>query len=732
MWKPLACMPVVLQRTSKASCFEPCFENQLWHPLKVSSGNTDDLKVQAGITMRHSNRILAHRSLRILTRRAVCSLVALVVSVLIPLSSGSAQVPREPDYEAMKNSDQDSQNKQAAERLQQEKENKYRGGASSFSEVKQKMEEQMAPILLGKGGDIDKWYSPHLRDILIKPPERALILPYRYKAGAPVIIWIPILNCYFCLNGVGTRETACTMCQPAPVGQGCPGQKWLDKHITPTCCYKNTQAYQERDTDANFKACCVLKAEKNLNTEEIACLHGAPGGAPPGDGWSGLFEYYYPTTVVAWENSRDTTMFADKQEVNQCLKDTREILHGDKGVSWVEKAIKKNLEVADKLEGGSGKTDTSQLKPLIQEAKKSVDQIEQKNQVADSMAGEGLTMRVNFPAMAQDYREKLAKHFCMHPKQFMKLMNPAEDSLQREGGTSEDQLKKIPIWANYCKQGTELMTNPDETMQCKNVDGTPTDFQKGMQAWNDDPLFCQRMNLSNSKMQELFGEVLAKSNKPKKSEAEVGYTCRNGGKLNGSMVPVELYRNTPVERRTAISDHVLGFLIAGGIYKPMTDGAQQFVRSFYKRFEPRPYSLKLGMFVGEPFKGASAGPTNELDMPCESVTPREYQGKNMSDQLFISDKTHPTQAFKGDTEVINNLAPEEFNRYVEEWGKGGEGKTLPKRGLDDKLANSAAAFRIFATCPAGHVRWHPPDIHDVVIQTRCGYENFGGETPKGP
>lgn len=668
--------------------------------------------------------------------RRIFSLWALALACLVasspPLHSAHAQVPREPDYEAMKNSDQDGENKKAADRLEQgdSGKNKYRGGASSFSEVKQKMEEQMAPILLGKGGNVDKWYSPYLRDMLIPPDERAKVLPYRYKAGAVSIVWNIVEQCYDCKNGAGTLETACTICQPPPIGEGCPGQEWLDNHVTTTCCYKNTIAYRERETDANFKACCVRKAEKNLNTEEVACLHGAPSPGIPGDGWSGLFEYYYPTSVVAWENSRATTMFADKQEVNKCETKARELMHGEKAVSWVEKAIKKNIEAADGLGGGSTKTDTSQLKPLIQEAIKSANDIDQKNQLADSLAGEGLTMRVNFPAMDPEYRRKLAEHFCMHPKQFMKLMDPAEDKLQKEGGPTEEALKQLPIWSNYCEKGVQLMTDPQETMKCKNVDGTPTDFIKGMTAWNDDPLFCQRMNLSNPKMQEFFGEVLSKSDKAKRSEAQVGYTCRDGGKLNGSMVPVELYRHTPIERRTAISDHVLGFLIAGGIYKPMTDGKEKFTRSIYKRFEPRPYSKKFETFKGEPFLGSGAGPVNELNMKCESLSPElDYKGQNKSDQLFISDKTHPTKAFKGETEMINEKSKGEFNRYVEEWGKDGVAKTLPKRGLDEKLANSAAAFRIFATCPAGHVRWHPPDVHDVLIQMRCGEENFGGDSP---
>ncbi|MEY4701767.1 MAG: hypothetical protein RL326_1954, partial [Pseudomonadota bacterium] len=311
---------------------------------------------------RHSGQSLS-------INRRIVSLSVLALTYLVasstPIHSAHAQVPREPDYEAMKNSDQDGENKKAADRLKDERKNDYRGGAKDFSEVKQKMEEQMAPILLGKGSDIDKWYSPYLRDVLIPPSERGDILPFRYQAGAPYIIpWWTLRTgwCVVCFNGEGTPKTACDICQFKLSGrrnaQGCfESQNWDDEHYTPTCCYKNTIAYKERFTDANFKACCVRKEDKNESTEEIACRTGTPHMKPggiAGDGWSGIFEYYYPTTVIAWENSRATTMFADKTEVNKCTEKARKLMHGEKAESWVEKAIKKNLEVVDALEGSSG------------------------------------------------------------------------------------------------------------------------------------------------------------------------------------------------------------------------------------------------------------------------------------------------------------------------------------------------------------------------------------------
>lgn len=166
--------------------------------------------------------------------------------------------------------------------------------------------------------------------------------------------------------------------------------------------------------------------------------------------------------------------------------------------------------------------------------------------------------------MDEDERKKLAERFCMHPKQFMKLMNPPHDLLQLGGGADRESLDKIPVWSNYCPKGVNLMTKA-ENSNLTNVDGTPTDFIAGMKAWKEDPLYCQRMNLQNENMGITgIGEVIKKSPGERQSEDSVGYTCRDGGKLNGGMVPVTLNRHAAVERRTAIEDHALGFLIAGG------------------------------------------------------------------------------------------------------------------------------------------------------------------------
>jgi hypothetical protein len=208
----------------------------------------------------------------------------------------------------------------------------------------------------------------------------------------------------------------------------------------------------------------------------------------------------------------------------------------------------------------------------------------------------------------------------------------------------------------------------------------------------------------------------------------------SGGKLNGSLVPVELYRYANVERRASIGDTALGFLIAGGLYEgKMRNGIQ----SYYKRFEPQPYSMNypkdMQIFVGKAFKGSGSGPSNELGKSCSaSINGRgNYFGQNKSDQIFIADVTHQN-VLPGEREMINEEAQPGFNRNLEKWAQasGGNRVKMPNRGLDEKSNNYAAVFRLFATCPAKYVRWHPPGMHDQINQEVCRDENLGGLTPK--
>ncbi len=612
----------------------------------------------------------------------------------------------------------------ASQRLQQERPNEFRGAraVSSMTAVKQNMKDLFEKILISGPGDgkADKWYSPHLRDISGTQENRNFesgirgdTAPYDFmydycmdEKNSPVpaacpywvfslLTWSPV--CYWHENEGG-----------ASVGP--------NSHRPAASCFsRNTTKYRQLNQTSNFKMCCVREGiEENASSEYIAAMH------PDGDGWAGLWEYYYPTLALGWENDRTTSMIVDQGKVQQCLAKSDSLMEGSQ--EWVTGAINRNLKAGGAAPAGN-------IQQTVQDALKTMRPQDPKLRYADSLQSEGLTLRVNLAAMDPAQRMATAARFCMRPEQFGKLMDPVHDPLQLGGGPSLASLDNIPVWSNYCPQGVTLMTKPENSTKLRNLDGTPTNFPEGMKAWNVDPMYCQKMNSSNVNMLITgLGRAALQSNGPMQSEAAVGYTCLDGGKLNGSMVPVELYRHAAVERRTAITDHALGFLIAGGLAEGMTAGN----RSYYKRFEPRPYSQQmpphLQTFIGTQFSG---GGTNELGLPCPPLSGENYRFQgSKSDRLYISDKTN--KAF--DQEMVQaNDSKGGFNRYREEWGKDQQaGAKIAARGLDKESQNYAAPFRIFATCPRGYKRWRPQpmDGHNLGlianVNLYCREENFGG------
>ena len=620
--------------------------------------------------------------------------------------------------------------KEAGERLKQGEKgkNKYRGGVKDTDEVFKNMQELFSEILFSKSeGKVDPWYSPHLRDSMFDTENRRLEAVNMRGDAAPSDMMGP--RCLF---------------SPIPIKASCPLGNcwWPDEHRPIECCWTpiSTRIYKQLITDSNFKACCVRDEDFDKPSELIACKY------PRGDGWAGMFEYYYPTSALGWENDRTTTMIVDEEKVKDCVKDSKDLMEGDQAADWVAEAINKNITAAKKLPGGNSGGDSSgDVKGEVSKIKDSVSKIikdvrpeDEKLRFADSLQSEGLTLRVNLAAMDTKERRDLAKRFCMHTDQFMKLMHPEEDLLQLGGGAdrvSLDDKNNIPVWSNYCPEGVNLMTKA-ENSNLTNVDGTPTDFIAGMTAWKEDPLYCQRMNLQNENMGITgIGEVIKKSKDEgdEHSEDSVGYTCRDGGKLNGGMVPVTLNRHAAVERRTAIADHALGFLIAGGLAEGMIDkpvpGKTGGRKSYYKRFEPMPYSIRLPYevqtFIGKQFEG---GGTNEFGATCDPLSGKNYQFQNMSDQLYLSDKKETNKNLTQDK--IKSGEGEEFNRYVQKWAKNDEEsqKKIAERGLDSKSQNYAAPFRIFATCPLGFKRWRPLGDANLTanLDLLCREENFGG------
>lgn len=598
-------------------------------------------------------------------------------------------------------------------KLQNLEPNDYRGAkkVSSPDAVLQNMKDLFAAILLTSAADSakDKWYSPHLRDITIGIFNRIMEGWWRGRT-------IPYDFMYLrCWNIFGPRIPAAC---PGPMcdwhgAWGGPHRPWL------SCFRRNTRIYHQFLNDNNWKTCCVRDGEERLTSEQIVSLH------PDGDGWAGLVEVNYPVTAFGWENDRTTTMIADQSKVAACVGEVerRKLMENE---TWVAGAIKRNLKAVGGDAGGAGgieekvARDISDVRPQ-----------DQNNRFADNLNNIGLTVRPLLAALHGEYRKILERRFCGRPGQFDKLMT-IEDNVQLGGGLSVAELDRLKMWANYCPEAVGLMTMPPESQvqSLKNLDGTPTNFDEGIKAWIEDPLYCQKMHLATNPNLTIkgFDTAINQTKGAPKDEKAVGYTCLKKGTLNASMVPLSFTRNSFVERRTAIADQAIAFLIAAGIAPGMHAGKL----SYLKRFEPQPYSMTLGepykAFTGKQMRGAGTNELVRTDPAFSSCLPlsgENLQFQNKADRIYISNKFHDpfTQ------EIIDER--KSIDRYVQEWAEQSKKEKIAERGLNEKSLNYGAAFRIVAMCPSGWTRWRPPkDEHAGYlaenVDLRCREEYFGG------
>lgn len=662
----------------------------------------------SGSEPRRRTPVLTPRQLPTLARGIRFALIAVVLAALSSATHCVAQ---------------QSLGDQAAQRLQQgaSGKNRYRKAEAvpDMKSVVENMKKLFEPVLISGGSNAaekDRWYSPHLRDTEISEENKKLEADLRMKVTPPTVPW----RCFFPF--VPRNYTACPLlfCGAPHVWHGEPG----GPHRPWTACGLPTTIYDRFRQPSNFKACCVRQGEQAFTSEQIASLH------PLGDGWAGLFEFYYPVSAIGWENDRTTTMIADKVKVKQCFDKANPLMENRQAQKWVADAIARNQRAAGGVLDGADQESSATLRQEVSKLIKDVRPKEEENRFSDSLQSEGLTMRPNLAALDPEYRKNLAKHFCMHPDQFGKIMNEAAgDNVQRGGGESLESLDNIPVWSNYCPQGVELMTDPKKS-ELRNIDNTPTDFMAGMKAWKSDPLYCQRMHLTDPNMSILkLDEVIRRTGRAALSQEAVGHTCLDNDKLNGGMVPVTLNRHASVERRGAIADHVVGFMIAGGLAETMRTGQ----RSYLKRFEPQPYLQKLPEplrpFVGTRFAGNG---TNELILTnpefstCTPLSGEDYASsrENKADRLYISNLNHKpfTQQMIDEKNTID--------KYRQEWADSQKEK-FAEHGLDEKTQNYATAFRPMAMCPKGFVRWRPPvDEHEQVLhqilEFRCKEEYFGG------
>jgi hypothetical protein len=644
---------------------------------------------------------------RIFAIQRIVALLAVVVAIFLP-SSAAAQ----PEGQA------------AAERLKQEKQgaNKYRGAAQvpNRNAVIQNMEQLFEPVLIKSkdDGSKDEWYEAHLRDAWFDDVNRNLEAVKVRGQTRPFdnigdwCLWWEVIGFV-----------------PPPDFTACPigacgydhvwhGEPFSNHRPLEACWGPATTPYRQLITDTNFKVCCVRKEEQGLTSEQIASAH------PEGSGWAGLFEYYYPTAALGWENDRTTTMIVDKGKVDKCIQQADLIMESEAAQKWVAKAIERNLTT---VSNGAGVGNAAAIEAQIAQDIRDLRPEDRDLRFADSLQSEGLTLRVNLAAMQTKTRHAFSERICGRPEQLDKLMDPTEDLLQKEGSggpTVEALDANIPVWASYCPEGVTLMTDPEKSLGCRNPDlPVKTDLQKGTLIWQTDPLYCQAMNVQNPNITKMgFDRAIMEHAKGQYTKEQVGYTCLvPEANLNAGMAPVTLVRQAAIERRTAITDHAIGFMIAGAIAPGMITGQ----RSYYKRFEPQAYSMeapfKYQTFIGKPVKG---GGTNELGQDCPGYNGKGLFMRNKSDRLYISKATHEpfTQ------QIIDES--NDINKYVQDWSDQQKEK-IANRGLDEKSQNYAAAFRIFATCPKGYVRWEPPeDEHNLWLRENirlyCREENFGG------
>ncbi len=412
----------------------------------------------------------------------------------------------------------------------------------------------------------------------------------------------------------------------------CPNSKaWAHpEHETTFCCGVDTSRYAALREDHSFKACCVRRGEEQLAEEEIACRH------PDGTGWAGLFEFYFPTQALEWGGTDGSSMIVDAETIDRCIK-----------------------EVA----------------PLVKSR--------------STLQPDDITLRVNLAAMEQKHREELAKDLCMHPMQFMKIMDPdpVEDLYQRspdgQGTAGEKMLEAIPLWSTYSKSGATLVAEPVESSKLMNFDslayldvggtrGKATDLALGYDhGFRRDEQYCKDLTVPTEgesadtlrEAVDVFGKGISSESK----NANTGYSCRV---VAGGLVPMSPVRKATAEQGSEeLEARALAFSIAAGVYAPAMAN-QDRRASYYKRFEPLGYFK----FRGKPFVGGRG--SNEQGLQCRVVAGDPYnKGAARGDRWYTS-------------------------------AQGASGK-------------HAAPMRIFASCPKGWERWRGPHA-----ELACGEEKL--------
>jgi hypothetical protein len=357
----------------------------------------------------------------------------------------------------------------------------------------------------------------------------------------------------------------------------------------------------------------VRRDEALLSEEEIACRH------PDGTGWAGLFEFFYPTEVVGWGAAQGESLLLDQELSAACAAD---------------------------------------------------------GEVTGAAAEGDAVVRLNVALLDPRYRQELAQDMCLHPQQFMKLLdpdpleNPFQLPPEGRGVPGLQMLRNFPIFAPFCRHGAILATDAQESAKLANFDA---DFYPGVGGSVDNATDLARgyerggaraggvcgvagpasAATPEGTLRDMVAQV-APTQAAGAAAAQVGHSCRilsDGRRVALSPLARRARARAPEE----LQSHAMAAVIAAGVYAPALADSQAR-RSVFPRYEPREYYV----FSGRPFVGAQG--ENEQRREC-----RPIQGEHLLDGAARADRWHELEV-------------------------GAQGRY-------------ATPLRIFAACPKGWVRW---------------------------